>query len=291
MSLVLHCGGVTSNYAAVTSVPTPMATRSYAPVSNGDLISFVRDKTTQHVGTIIGESYGLAKKDNQLFGCFSVRPHGLAEDGERRMSVGFRNSYDKSLSAAWAFGAHVLVCDNLCFTGSEVTVMRRHTKNVWRDMEHLVDTAMAHAPSAYNRMGNELDALKDVPLEQDAGYQITGLALGHGVLKPQQASVAIKDWKNPRHEEFSENTAYSLYNCFTEGLKRGRAGTLIDRHVATHAFFKSLGFMGAATIDVPATPSEPGDTGPRLLEMSDDEPIVILPATDINDRFAMIELD
>ena len=64
-----------------------------------------------------------------------------------------------------------------------------------------------------------------------------------GLLTPRQAKVVIGDWKSVgtpevRHEEFDQRSAWGLYNCFTEGLKLGAVGDVIERHGGAHDFFR-----------------------------------------------------
>jgi len=221
----------------LAAVPIPEKTRSYCPVPNIELVDFVRSRVTDFLGLEIeSEAYGLSRKDQQMFGVMRVdtgrKDHGL--------SIGLRNSYDKSLLAGLATGAGIFVCDNLCFSGDSGTYFRKHTTNVWRDIRLNVDKALRDAGLHYERMTFDLDAMKTIPLSGDQGYELIGRALGHSILMPQQATVAMRDWDEPRHEEFAPRNLHSLYNCFTEGLKKGPAGTSLDRHSAAHDWFRPM---------------------------------------------------
>tara|TARA_R110002020_G_scaffold21537_3_gene73079 strand:+ start:778 stop:1353 length:576 start_codon:yes stop_codon:yes gene_type:complete len=185
---------------------------------------------------ITQEQYGLSRKGQQMFGVIRL-DSGHPDNG---LSIGLRNSYDKSLSVGFASGASVFVCDNLCFSGESGEIIRKHTVNVWRDITLKVDQALRASEYHYIVMNQHLSEMKQIPMGLDEGYDLIGRALGHEVLKPQQATIALKDWRNPRHEDFSERNLYSLYNCFTEGLKRGPAGGTLDRHATTHEFFASM---------------------------------------------------
>jgi hypothetical protein len=84
--------------------------------------------------------------------------------------------------------------------------------------------------------------MREIPCNVRRGYALLGVALGEGVLTPTQASVAYQDWREPRHEEFSDRNLWSLYNCATEGLKKGQPGRLMDRHAKNHDYFTQ--FLG-----------------------------------------------
>jgi len=233
MGLILHCGGEPATIDQLAAIPVPHATDTYHPVAHVALIDTVKERMQSILGmTPTEEAYGTNQEGAQLFGTMRL-PHG---GQERTLSIGLRNSYNQTLSVGFAAGAWTLVCDNLCFSGSDVTVVRKHTKNVWRDILSRVDEALYAAPLAFDRMEWDMEAMKEVPVKHDRGFELLGLAYGHSIITPQQMSVAVKDWKTPRHEEFSERNGYSLYNCVTEGLKKGNAGGAIKRHTKAHAF-------------------------------------------------------
>jgi len=155
---------------------------------------------------ITQEQYGLSRKSQQMFGVIRL-DSGHPDNG---LSIGLRNSYDKSLSVGFASGASVFVCDNLCFSGESGEIIRKHTVNVWRDITLKVDQALRASEYHYIVMNQHLSEMKQIPMGLDEGYDLIGRALGHEVLKPQQATIALKDWRNPRHEDFSERNLYSL---------------------------------------------------------------------------------
>ena len=228
-----HRGG----YNEMAAVPVPEATKSYRPVANDEVVNLIKHKIEVLLGLpILEESYGLSCKDQQMFGLIRVD----TGHKENALVIGVRNSYNKSLSLGLATGANVFVCDNLCFSGDSVTVMRKHTKNVWRDTNRMLNEAFQKSFAHYQLMNKQLDSMKEIPLKLDAGYELIGKALGYDILKPQQATVAMKDWRTPRHEEFSERNLFSMYNCFTEGLKKGPAGSTLDRHTVAHEWFQHM---------------------------------------------------
>ena len=226
--------GKALTFADVAAIPLPAQTRSYTPVGHGDYIRLIEDRAERLLGvTPTNLQLGLSRKGQQLFG--TMRLGG--GDDEKAPIVGFRNSYDKSLSAGLCAGSQVFVCDNLCFSADGVVVMRKHSRFVWRDLQDIVDSAIRNVSNVFDQFQGQVDALKSIPVGFDDGFGYIGIARGHNYLTPNQESVAIQDWITPRHEEFSERNAWSLYNCFTEGLKKGSAGGSMDRHTAVHDFF------------------------------------------------------
>ena len=241
VDLMIHTPtGQRTGYDSVCRVPVPQSTDSYRPVSNHDLIGLIRSKIDTILDMeIMSEQYGLGQKGQQLFGVITLRSP-TQDNKDNGLSIGFRNSYNKSLSVGIASGARVFVCDNLCFSGSSMVVMRKHTQNVWDDLTGHIEDALFSSHSHYASLESQIEQMKQAELTHDDGYSIIGRAQGHGILLPRQAKVAFKDWDKPRHKSFAAKNLWSLYNCFTEGLKLGQTGTVLRRHIKAHSFFAPM---------------------------------------------------
>jgi len=205
----------------------------------GDIVGHVKYLIDRHIGgTIEREQYALSKDGGAMFGELGV------QIGETDLlSFAFRGSYNQTVSAALAAGKHVMVCDNLQIQGSALRVCRKNTTNSWEDFQALSTSHVQSALGHYQQMQLADDNMKALPITDRRGYAILGVAQGEGVLTPTQASVAFKDWKgvlegNPRHEEFGEQNLWGLYQCVTEGLKKGAPVRRIERQTKAQDFFE-----------------------------------------------------
>ena len=244
-TLCLDSGGQIQSEREVRSIPVPYATRSYCPVSNGDFIDLVKHTADKMLGLEINrEDYALSAKGQRMFGTITYQ----TDSSEFGLNIALRNSYDTGCSAGVACGQQVFVCDNLQLSATGAMFIRKHTTFIGQDLDIKVKAAVANAEYAYAKMTKEMKELKGAPVSLQRGYEVLGLAMGDRVISKQQASVAFDDWRkattNPRHEEFSDRNAYTLYNCFTEGLKKGTPDLRISRQIQTHTFF-SAQFLSA----------------------------------------------
>ena len=196
-SMMLHCGGIPATFEDVRSVPMPEATDTYRPIPYADLIDYLKTRARDMLGLrLLKEGYGLNKAGNQLFGLLVFE----GSDPEMGISTGFRQSYNKSIAPAVAGGGGVFVCDNLMLSGDSFLVIRRNTKHVWDSLRKLVDTHLKELEQHYQAQQATRDRLKSISVNLSEGYRVLGEAQGVEVLTPQQASVAIRDWRTPRHE-------------------------------------------------------------------------------------------
>src|SRR4029450_3088861 len=89
------------------------------------------------------EQYALARPDPRFFGVLDLETPLAQGVG---LSVGVRNSVDKSFPLGFAAGSRVFVCDNLAFR-SELLVRRKHTVNGMKAFGTAISTAVASLTS------------------------------------------------------------------------------------------------------------------------------------------------
>ena len=231
MGLLLHCGGQHVELNDLQTIPLPEETPSYKPVSHFDLALNLADVAINllHNHTLDSSQYGIARDGKQMFGVHTFR-NGNESMG---LSIGFRNSYDKSMSVGIAVGASVFVCDNLALTG-EVTVMRKHTTNVWHDLEELAITTIYRSKSNFHLIQEDAEAMKYDPVDDDRAYRQLGLLYGRGIITPRQIPVVKKEWLKPSYEDFYPRNQWSFYNACTEALKSTPPTKIMEKHIGLH---------------------------------------------------------
>ncbi len=230
--LLMHTA--TGKYATLDElreIPIPEETPTYKPVSHFDLAKNLAEvsSTLLRDYTLETANYGLARDGAQLFGVHTYR-NGSDSMG---LSIGFRNSYDKSMSVGIAIGASVFVCDNLALTG-EIAIARKHTSNVWQDLEELTITTIYRSQHNFHRIVEDSQRMKGQHLGDDDAYRLTGLLYGHGIISPRQIPVVKKEWLTPSHDDFDDRNVWSFYNAVTEALKGSPPNKIMEKHIALH---------------------------------------------------------
>jgi len=230
--LLMHtAGGDYCSLDDLREIPMPEETRSYKPVSHYDLAKNLAEVS----GTLLRDyelersQYGLARDGAQLFGVHTYR-NGSVSMG---LSIGFRNSYDKSMSVGIAIGASVFVCDNLALTG-EIAIARKHTSNVWNDLEELTITTIYRSQHNFTRIVEDAQVMQGQHLTDNDAYRLLGLLYGQGVITPRQIPVVKKEWLTPSHEEFEDRNVWNFYQAVTEALKSAPPPKVMEKHIALH---------------------------------------------------------
>lgn len=196
---------------------TPDRTDTYEPIGHLQLVNFLEKSVPGLLGdeySMIDNSYGTARKDQLLFGMMTFKN----EAKDMGLSVGYRNSLDRTLSVGIAFGANVFVCENLMMTG-DIFVMKKHTPNVWVGLPELVEEKVPQAGGIYHSLREDVDMMKNMPIKKDQGFQLLGLMRGHKILNAQQTNIAFKEFVNPSYKEHKDGSVMQVYNACTEALK------------------------------------------------------------------------
>ena len=228
MTLILHRGAQEASREEIGEIPIPITTRSYSPVAHGELADSLAKRAEYLLPefSLHKSQFGLARDGQQLFGVHSFRNGST----DLALSIGFRNSYDKTLSVGIAVGASVMVCDNLALSG-DITLMRKHTTNVETDLNSLIVTAILKARTAFHQVKADAQSMQQLPLADDEAYRLIGLMYGRGVISPRQIPVVKNEWMEPSHDEFRERTMWAFYNAVTEALKTTPPRIIMERHL------------------------------------------------------------
>ena len=232
----------------VRMVPVPAQTRSYTPVPHGDLIDTIETQLAHHMPGhyVADKQFGLAREGQQLFGLMTLKRNLKLPEADLRIirpeddldiSIGFRNSYDKSMSLGVVGGAKVFICDNMMMTADAVKIMKRHTKNVLREFDYMLYTSIPELESEFVKMKEAKATLETIEISHVQGHEFLGRMYGQGLLTPVQMSTTFQDWNDPNFDVFKPRNAWSLYNAATWGLKKGSPSLAMNRYCKAHDWF------------------------------------------------------
>lgn len=215
------------------SIKVPEQTESYVPLPHYDMAMNLQkvstDLFTPKGYAFVKAEYATARDGQRVFGVMQFK-NGISDMG---MAIGFRNSYDRSMSAGVVIGAQVFVCDNMCFRG-EITVMRKHTKNIIESLQTELVAAIYQSVGNFELIHGELERLKTVEISDEMGFRSLGSLAGNEVLTPTELNEAFRQWKDPQYESFAPRTAYSLYNAITCGLRNSAPHRTFQVHRDVH---------------------------------------------------------
>lgn len=215
MTLVLHCGAKPATRDEIDSIVTPEGTKTWCPIGHGEMSDAVKASLA---GTGLAprqEDYGLTRDGLRLFGLFTL----AGDHPDYALTVGFRNSHDKSFAASVCVGSRVFVCDNLSFAG-EVTITSKHTRHLRKRLHRVVSEAFEKLTEKRALIERRIALYKETEVSARAHLHDLVLRAFRAEAIPAQAiAKVIKEFEEPRHPEFRDWTLWSLQNAVTETLK------------------------------------------------------------------------
>ena len=150
-----------------------------------------------------------------------------------KLMVAGRNSTDKSMMAAVAVGAQVTICTNGIISG-EISVMRKHTGDVFRYLEDNLILSFHRATAGWNDLQADIEKFKETPLDDREAYRIIGEMWGDNILLPNHLNKVRKHWHED--DDFADKSLWSLYNAATEAFKGLPPQKIMQSHLALHTF-------------------------------------------------------
>ena len=100
----------------------------------------------------------------------------------------------------------------------------------------------------FGHQAERIDAYKNYRMRDKSAHDLVVRAVDLGAATNRMIPAVLKEWREPRHPEFADRTAWSLFNGFTEVLK-GNLPELPKRTQALHALFDSHVGLPAAHLN------------------------------------------
>lgn len=223
---------VEATKSALFHAQVPKITDTYMPVPNRVLVEALYERLDKKNMKVVTERYDHNRELTQMFGVVGID----VGDTEQRMSIGFRNSYDKSLAVGLVAGGMVIVCSNLCFSG-EIKLLRKHTAGVFNDLNTLIDNVIEYATEEYEIIKKDSDLFKQVECNKTLMAELTGkMFIEEDLLTTTQINIIKKEIKFSEH--FHGESLWDFYNHTTEALKKAHPLHVMQKHINTHSFLK-----------------------------------------------------
>jgi hypothetical protein len=230
--LCLHAGAVLVDREVVNAVATPQATQTWTPVAHGDVIDSVENALAGSGLGISDRSFALTGDGARLFGLLTL---AQVDGGDYAVTLGLRNSHDKTFPLSFALGSRVFVCDNLAFS-AEHTVKSKHTRFIYDRLSRLVSEGVAGLVQHRQAQARRIECYKELEVRGQSHLHDVVLKAYRAQAIPATAiPKVIEEFEEPKHPEFANWTAWSLFNAFTETLKE--FGDLQRRTQRLHGVF------------------------------------------------------
>ena len=222
------------DYGQLASQSTPQGmSPTHYPIHHKTFTDLVINKVTSLQYTINEARYGI-DDHGDMFGYLKLEKDA-EQNGTFNHVIGLRNSHCQRFSAALAAGSSVMVCDNLAFSG-DIEVGHKHTKNIMDKLPGRIDTMMQEIQDNWQSQAKRYDAYAATELSSNGYGKLLWNAIDQGAISGSKAQKVINEYMAPRHEDFEDRNAWSLFNAFTEVLKESPT-MLRQRSIQLHSVF------------------------------------------------------
>ena len=240
-NLLLHCGAHAVDREIIGTTSTPEPTITWTPIAHTALVEEVERVLKSNGLSVVEQAHSLTHDGLRYFGLMEIQNGVIHRD--YAWVLGLRNSHDKSFPAGIVAGANVFVCDNLSFSG-EINIARKHTRFILRDLPLLTQRAIGRLMERWHHQDERITSYKEKNLSDSSAHDLIIRATDVRACTPRQIPAILREWRNPRHNEFHRRTLWSLFNTFTEVLK-GNLNELPKRTEALHGLLDSyVGLSG-----------------------------------------------
>lgn len=203
---------VTSEELAEYEAPPPQG--RWFPLAHHAVVFRVKLTLAEAGFEVKKQQLALAKDNARFFGTLDLA--STLTEGVF-LSVGIRNSIDRSLPIGFCAGSRVVVCENLAFR-SELLVKRKHTRFGEQRFANDIAGAVVKLNAFKEDEGKRIAAMRVTEVTADKADSLILNAFEKGIITTPALPKVLKCWREPEHEEFQERTYWSLFNAFTSAL-------------------------------------------------------------------------
>jgi hypothetical protein len=213
-TLITHCGARVVTLEELVAIKAPEPTRTWFPLSHAHVVQNVERALGEAGFRVERSRYAVSRTDARLFAVLdlaSVLATGVT------LSVGIRNSLDKSLPIGFCAGSRVFCCDNLAFRG-EITVARKHTRFGDQRFIEALARAIRSLTQFQTAESARIRRFQQTDVNDTTAESILLRAYERGIVSHRLLPGAIRQWREPPYEEFQPRTMWSLMNALTTVL-------------------------------------------------------------------------
>ncbi len=213
-TLCLHRGGRLVEFDELARVPAPAPAGRWFPLSHGAVLTKVRETLKEAGYTVRREQLGLSQDNARFFGVLDLTA-ALAH--QVTLSVGVRNSTDKTFPIGFCAGSRVFCCDNLAFR-SELLVRKKHTRYGEMRFAQAIGEAVVKLQTFKEDEAQRIRSMAATAVREEAADSLVLRAWEKGIVPTPSLPRVVREWREPRFEDFRPRTLWSLFNAFTSAL-------------------------------------------------------------------------
>jgi hypothetical protein len=213
-TLIAHVGATKVTRQDLSHVPTPPATDTFKPIGHAALIDELEHSLAFRHIQIVRDEYAVSPDGMRIFGLLELN----ADYEGVRFAIGLRNANDKSMRLGMVAGYRVFVCDNMALSGDFKPLLAKHTKHF--DLIESLSVGVDRIQRGFQPLRDAIDFKRSYKLRDEEARSLIYRAFMENRFPIKLLKVVHHEFfVAPSHEEFKQQTVWSLENAFTTALK------------------------------------------------------------------------
>ena len=219
----------------ILNTPVPAQTRTYKPVSHGQLIDLTLDGISKAGFILDKQTYSAAANGQIANGRFSI---SNVADSEMQLQVGWQNSYNKQLTLKFAIGTRILVCSNGCVSGDYGAFKKKHVGEIQSFTPQAIGDYIKTAADSFKLMQSQREQMKQVEITRRTKAELIGrMMIEEQFIQSTQINIIRREMSNPTHDYGAQDSLWELYNYTTFAMKEVHPSLWMENHIQAHKFF------------------------------------------------------
>ena len=216
-----------------TSFSKPVNTLSYTSIGNKEIMDTVLEQLDKNGFNVKSEFYKCDKSNQKFVGGLTLTGGNTESD----IFLGLKNSYDKSMTAAYALGSQIIICSNSVVRGQE-SLIRKHTGDAWNIVKNGISEGIKHLGNNFMMVQEELQKMKEIEVTKTIAASLIGrLYLEEEVISAHQLSIIKKEFNNESYNYGVKDSLFNIYQAVTHALKTSHPTQYLNDHLDAHTFF------------------------------------------------------
>lgn len=219
----------------ILNTPVPAQTRTYKPVSHGQLIDLTLDGISKAGFILDKQTYSAAANGQIANGRFSI---SNVADSEMQLQVGWQNSYNKQLTLKFAIGTRILVCSNGCVSGDYGAFKKKHVGEIQSFTPQAIGDYIKTAADSFKLIQQQRETMKQIEVTRRTKAELIGrMMIEEQFIQSTQMNIISRELNNPTHDYGAPDSLWELYNYTTFAMKEVHPGLWMENHISAHKFF------------------------------------------------------
>jgi hypothetical protein len=222
--LSAHSGAELIGRDKLAEIATPKGSYSHKPIPHIEIVESLEKVLTEVKFSVRREEFAVSKDGMRMFGILDLSEELTPQTG---MSIGIRNSNDKSMALGMTAGYRVFVCDNMAFSSDFQPIFSKHVHSMSvMDIAVLCVQRLQEATRAMELHIEEMifRQVSDREVKEIIYDAFTSRSFG----LPQSMFMTIHELyfktnvfaiSDAYKEAFGSRTLWSLSNAFTTAFK------------------------------------------------------------------------